>query len=141
MTQPITIPICRDPDYLPGDRMQLEIDAASQPDRIQVHDRAREQRGFGFGHPSRVLFGRIVLTPDRFPFGAGEFGVGCARLDHETVNRYVAGDYQVELTGIDVVGNLGPTSAPATIVLRTDPTAPQNLSITASVLSWTWSDP
>lgn len=141
MTQPITIPICRDPDYLPGDRMKLEVDSSLQPDRIQVHPHTREQQGFGHGHPHQVLFGRIVLTPDRVPFGAGEFGVGCSQLDHETVTRYVAGDYSIELTGVDALGNEGPTSDPETIAHRPAPPAPKTLAITASVLSWSWSDP
>lgn len=138
MPEPLNIPVLRDPSYLADDRLALVIEAQAQPDFIHPQDQFRGRRGFGFGHPTRTLFGRIVTPGNLTPFGAGAFGVGGRRYTHASVRRFAAGDYDVELTPSDELGNAGPVTS-GVIAHRPAPPSPTGLTVSDGSLNWTWS--
>lgn len=115
MAGKITIPIIRDVSYEVGDRVELEIDSAVQPDRIYI-------------------------WPDETARDAVVDGDTIAPVMHQTLVRFPAGDYNIRLRGIDVAGNPGDWSAATTIEHRPTPDAPESLAIDGDNLTGTWTD-
>ncbi len=141
MANALTLTVIREPDYLPADRIQIELDGAVQSDRIPAWDHSRARKGFGYGNARETSFGVWMPPPADTLFGAGLFGQGAGPLIHTTINSYVAGDYQLRARSVDALGNASNWSPAETIEHRPIPPAPTSLAIAAGVLSWTWSDP
>lgn len=114
MAGKITVPITRDTDYAVGDRVELEVEGAVQPDLIMMWDSAAERTEAAGGDPDPLM--------------------------HETLARFPAGDYDVRLRGIDLAGNVGDWSGVTTIEHRPTPAAPTGLAVSGDDLSGDWED-
>lgn len=150
MARPISITILVPLELLHTDVLTLEIDGEVQRDRIPAFPRWRGQRGFGYQQLNAGGFGVWALSPDQFPFGAGPFGQGAYPLDHQTVDAFVAGDYEVRVRASDDLppatsggdrGNVSAWSDTVELAHRPAPPPPRNLAVSGGVLGWTWQDP
>ena len=146
MADHLTIPIVRDLDALGTDRLEVEVDSAAQVDRVALWGPERNSIGFGFGSSAAGGFGfgcgfGAALAFGEGGFGYGWFGQGAAILDQTTLSSFTAADYSVRTRSHDVAGNVGAWSTAVTIAHRPAPPAPTAPTVTAGVLSWSWSDP
>ena len=146
MADHLTIPIVRDLDALGTDRLEVEVDSVAQVDRVALWGPERNSIGFGFGSSAAGGFGfgcgyGAALAFGEGGFGYGYFGQGAAILDQLTLAQFAAADYSVRTRSHDVAGNVGAWSTAVTIAHRPAPPAPTAPTVTAGVLSWSWSDP
>ena len=142
MAAEMTIPFLRDPVYIVGDIIRVEIDSVLQRDRITPWPPDRARRGYGWTPSGSSGYGFGLSLP----YGDGVYGAGfygqCLEVKEQlTTGQFVAGDYAVRLKAIDALGNEGDWSDPFTLAHRTSPPAPANATVSSNVLAWTWSDP
>jgi hypothetical protein len=114
MAGKITIPIVRNVTYVLGDRVEIEIDGAVQPDYVPMIDAVAAATIAGGGTPGALL--------------------------HETLARFPAGDYSVRLRGVDAIGNVGDWMAPQTLEHRPLPETPAGLALSGGNLTGVWID-
>lgn len=136
----------RDPAYLGGDVIRVEVGSALRLDRVTPWPNDRQRRGYGWTPSGSSGYGfGLSLTYGRGVYGGGFYGQGVEVNQHHTNQDFVAGDYTVRLKAIDSLGNESPWSDPFTVAHRPNPPAPRlpalNTEIQNNTLIWTWSDP
>lgn len=143
MARPISnLEFVRNPDAMPGERIELEVQNIRQPDRVTVRLGPGSDFGYGFESALNSAYG----------FGAGPgygvglyeegyYGEGTDDLDHVTANRFIADDYRVRARTITRENNTGTFGDEFIVQHRPAPPMPTRVRIFGGSLTWLWNDP